>query len=340
MPYKSGVDRPPGRATRRGRILSIAGPRNHECPMAHRRRPTPGWLSWLQYAAVRAAAALLLSLPLRLAVRAAEGLALLVAAIDAKHRNAAVRNVAAAYPTWSPAACEALVRRTYRHLAAMLVEILFAPRLVRRSNVRRYMDARRLEYFDRAVRAGRGAVLVIGHQGNWEFIGYAVTLMGYPLHAIARPLDNPLIDRFLNRFRTGTGQAVASKYNVLRQMGEFLQQNKIVIFLADQDARKHGLFVPFFGRPASTFKAPAVVALRYGVPLLVADLYRDGLMHHIGTVHPPLEAPPGLRGEEAVRYLVEAYTRMLESFIRRHPEQYLWLHRRWKTRPPEELAGR
>jgi KDO2-lipid IV(A) lauroyltransferase len=306
--------------------------------MPHKRRPPPAWLAWIQYVAVRTVAAMLQSLPLRLALRAAEGLALLVATIDAKHRKAAVRNVAASYPSASLAACEAIVRRTYRHLAAMLVEVLFAPRFVRRSNVGRYMDARHLEHFDRAVKAGKGAVLVIGHQGNWEFIGYTVTLMGYPLHAIARPLDNPRLDRFLNRFRTGTGQAIASKYNVLRQMGELLSQNKIVIFLADQDARRHGLFVPFFGRPASTFKAPAVVALRYGVPLLVADIYRVGLMRHVGILHPPLDVPPGLTGEEAVKYLVATYTRKLEDFVRRRPEQYLWLHRRWKTRPPEEAA--
>jgi KDO2-lipid IV(A) lauroyltransferase len=159
------------------------------------------------------------------------------------------------------------------------------------------------------------------------------------MHAIARPLDNPYLDRYLNRFRTGTGQEIVSKYDVLRQMGEFLHRNKIVIFLADQDARRHGLFVPFFGRPASTFKAPAVMALRHGVPLLMADIYRTGFFRHEGIVHPPLEIPPGMKGEEAVRHLVTAYTARLEGFVRRHPEQYLWLHRRWKTRPIGEAGA-
>jgi KDO2-lipid IV(A) lauroyltransferase len=307
--------------------------------MAHKRRPPPNWLSLLQYAAVRLVAAAMEAMPVGLARRAARALALGVAAVDAKHRRAAERNVAASFPAWSAAACGAFVRRVYLHLADMLVEVLFAHRLIRRSTVGRYMTGRNLDLFDRAVRDGRGAILVIGHQGNWEVIGTAVTLMGYPLHAIARPLDNPYLDRFLNRFRTGTGQGIASKYNVLRQIGDLLQQNKIVIFLADQDARRHGLFVPFFGRPASTFKAPAIMALRHRAPLLIADLYRTGFLRHVGEVH-RIDVPAGVTGDDAVRHLVGTYTRMLEGFIRRHPEQYLWLHRRWKTRPPAEADAR
>ena len=304
--------------------------------MPRKRRAPPVWLAWLQYLAVRFTTAMLEAMPLRLARGTARAIAWLVATVDAKHRAIAVRNVAASFPGLSAAACEAFVRRVYLHLADMLVEVVVAPRRVRKSTVGRYLKAVGLEHFDRAVQAGRGALLVIGHQGNWELIGYAVMLMGYPMHAIARPMDNPYIDRYLNRFRTGTGQGIASKYNVLRQIGEMLGRNRIVIFLADQDARRHGLFVPFFGRPASTFKAPAVMALRHGVPLLMAELYREGFLRHVGIVHPPLQAPPGVAGEEAVRHLVAAYTAQLESFVRRHPEQYLWLHRRWKTRPPQE----
>jgi KDO2-lipid IV(A) lauroyltransferase len=307
--------------------------------MPHKRRRAPTWIALLQYAAVRFVTTTMEAMPVAVARRAARAIAWLVATVDAKHRRAAERNVAASFPRISPAACEAFVRRVYAHLADMLVEVLFAPRLLRRSTVGRYLKGHGLEHFDRALHAGKGALLVIGHQGNWEFIGYSVMLMGYPMHAIARPLDNPYLDRYLNRFRTGTGQEIISKYDVLHQMGELLRRNKIVIFLADQDARRHGLFIPFFGRPASTFKAPAVMALRHGVPLLMADLYRTGFLRHEGIVHPPLEPPPGLKGEAAVRHLVGAYTARLEGFIRRHPEQYLWLHRRWKTRPPGETGA-
>jgi KDO2-lipid IV(A) lauroyltransferase len=305
--------------------------------MPHKHRPPPAWLSLLQYVAVRLVTAAMEAMPVPVARRAARALALLVATVDAKHRRVALRNVMASFPGMSEKAGEAFVRRVYLHLADMLVEVLFSHRLIRRSTVGRYMTGRGLEHFDRALRDGRGALLIIGHQGNWEVIGTAVTLMGYPLHAIARPLDNPYLDRYLNRFRTGTGQGVASKYDVLRQIGDLLKRNKIVIFLADQDARRHGLFVPFFGRPASTFKAPAVMALRHGAPLLIADLYRTGFMRQEGELY-RIDVPAGLEGDDAVRHLVGAYTRMLETFIRRHPEQYLWLHRRWKTRPPDEEA--
>jgi KDO2-lipid IV(A) lauroyltransferase len=303
--------------------------------MPHKRRAPPRWLSLLQYFALRFVTTALEAMPVRIARGTARGIAMLVATLDAKHRRVAERNVAVSYPHFSQEAVEAFVRRVYLHLADMLVEVLVAPRLLRKGNVRRYMEMHGLEHFDRALAGGKGAVLVIGHQGNWEFIGYAVTLAGYPLHAIARPLDNPYIDRYLNRFRTGTGQGIASKYNVLRQIGDMLDQNKIVVFLADQDARRHGLFVPFFGRPASTYKAPAVMILRHGAPLLVAEIYRKGFLRHVGIAR-PVEVPPGLDGEAAVRHLVSAYTASLETFIRRHPEQYLWLHRRWKTRPPVE----
>lgn len=309
--------------------------------MPHTRAAPPLWLSAVQYVAVRAATALLTALPFRLALRVAAALALLFEAVDAKHRRVAMRNIAAAYPGTSPAACRRMARGVYRHLATMLVEILFAPRLLRPERVRReIVHFEGLEHFDRLVRERRGAIVVIAHLGNWEVGGCAFTLIGYPIHAIARPLDNPLLDRYLNRFRTGTGQGVTGKYGVLRQVDELLQAGKFVVFLADQDARQHGLFVPFFGRPASTVKGPAVMALRCGVPIILVNTYRrDGPMRFTVEIHPPLAAPPGVEGAAAVRYLVEAYTRQLESFIRRHPDQYLWLHRRWKTRPPEEKAA-
>ena len=309
--------------------------------MPHVRRPPPAWLALLQYAAVRSVTAAVCALPFRGALAAAQGIAAVVRVIDRKHFLAALRNVDASFPEMPLARRRALVRGVYDHLAVMFVEILFAARLIRRGNVAQFVRLRNTDVLDRVLAAGRGGIAVIGHLGNWEVGGVGFALLGYPLHSIARPLDNPYLERYLNRFRTQTGQGIAAKYNVLHQLGELLGKNKVVVFLADQDARRHGMFVPFFGRPASTVKAPAVMALRLGVPLVPVNVYREGgPMRMVVDIRPPLTVPPGLEGEAAVRHLVEGYTRVIEGFIRQHPEQWLWLHRRWKTKPPAEAAIR
>jgi KDO2-lipid IV(A) lauroyltransferase len=201
----------------------------------------------------------------------------------------------------------------------------------------------RLERFhvvDEVRRRGKGMITVIGHLGNWELIGLAVCAAGLPLHSLARPIENPWVDRHLQRFRTQTGQRIISKYEALGEMIRVIRGNEILIVQVDQDARKHGIYVDFFGRPASTHRSPAILSLKYGTPIVVADIFRDGDGIHHCVLSDPL-LPDEFRGRpDPVRALTQAYTAKFEECVRAHPDQWFWLHDRWKTaeKKPEEAA--
>jgi KDO2-lipid IV(A) lauroyltransferase len=196
--------------------------------------------------------------------------------------------------------------------------------------------------------SNRPALLATAHFGNWEASGYMIGLTGLKTYAIARVLDNPYLERFLKRLRQGTGQTLVAKKDDFDRLTGVLRAGGKLATLADQDAGPRGLFVDFFGRPASTHKAVALMALEYDAPLVVFGVPRT----------PP---PPGVPGAvegmfftqvtedvidpreyagrpDAVRAITERYTAALERLIRRHPEQYFWLHRRWKTRPAARKA--
>jgi len=161
-------------------------------------------------------------------------------------------------------------------------------------------------------------------------IGLAVCAAGHPLHSLARPIENPWIDGYLTRFRTQTGQQIISKYRALGEMIRVLQKNEILIIQVDQDARSHGVYVDFFGRPASTHRSPALLSLKYGTPIVVANIYREGGLHHCVLSDPIL--PEAYRTQpDPVRALTQAFTAKFEEFVRSRPDQWFWVHDRWKT---------
>jgi len=186
-----------------------------------------------------------------------------------------------------------------------------------------------------AVLADRPVLLVTPHFGNWEVAGYVHGVIGLKVSAIARDLDNPYLDRYLRKFRQKTGQKILSKTGDFDRITAVLAGGGIVGTLGDQDAGPKGLFVDFFGRPASTHKAVALLALQHDALMIVGGVARVGIMrfsHDIEEVIDPREYAG--RRPDAVRAITERFTRAFERLVRRHPEQYFWLHRRWKHQPP------
>jgi KDO2-lipid IV(A) lauroyltransferase len=177
-------------------------------------------------------------------------------------------------------------------------------------------------------------LLVTGHFGNWELGGYVLGLLGFTTYAIARTLDNPYLDDFLRSFREHTGQKVLAKNDDFANIQGVLASRGVLATLADQDAGARGPFVDFFGRPASTHKAVALLALEYNVPMVVIGTPRVGEPMKYQVV-----AEEGIRPEEyegrpdAVQAITQRFTAALERIVRRFPEQYFWLHRRWKHQP-------
>ncbi|MBI4577880.1 MAG: lysophospholipid acyltransferase family protein [Planctomycetes bacterium] len=296
--------------------------------------------AWLQFAALRAIATFLDLLPVEPALALGRIAGRLAWTLDARHRRVALENVRMALGS-SLTAEE--VRRTgraaFEHLGMVFVELMKHPRLLATRTAWRAFEYHGLERLRSAVPPGQGVVFVTAHVGNWEVIGLAMALVGYPMTVVVRPLDHPLLDAELERRRSAHGQSVVAKEGAMREVLRSLRSGRHVAFLVDQNQRHDGVFVDFFGRAASTVRSVAALALRTGAPIVVGYTRRLGhRFRHRVEVGEPLWPEATADRDEDVRRLTAEFTRRLEAYIRVCPEQYFWAHRRWRTRPPGEEA--
>ncbi|HLN28295.1 MAG TPA: lysophospholipid acyltransferase family protein [Gemmataceae bacterium] len=265
----------------------------------------------------------------------ADVLAWLAYRVDRRHRAVALENLRIAFgDRFSSAERDDLVRSVYLHFCRLLIEIIHLPRRMHITNWRDHLDLSTARPFIACLLSDRPLLIVTGHFGNWEMGSYALGLLGFPCHAVARPLDNPYLDDFLRQFRERTGQKLLAKKGDFEQMQQILSGRGVLGTLADQDAGKRGLFVDFFGRPASTHKAIALLALQYRVPLIVLLTRNLGKPLHCRVEVEDLILPEHYEGQpDAVRAVTQRFTAALERGVSRAPAQYFWLHRRWKHEP-------
>jgi Kdo2-lipid IVA lauroyltransferase/acyltransferase len=298
-------------------------------------KPRSKALDFTVYAVVRVLVCIIQALSLPQARSLAAGLAWLAYRLDWRHRLVARENLAHAFDDqFSEAEKSRLVASVYRHFCTVLVEIIHLPRKVHANNWRQFLDLRGGRQIVEGLLSGRPLLLVTGHFGNWELAGYALGLFGFRAHAIARPLDNPYLDEYFRRFRESTGQKVLAKKGDFDEIQAILDRGGVLATLADQDAGQRGLFVDFFNRPASTHKAVALLALEHRVPMLVIGAPRVGAPMRYEIVAEDFILPEQYEGRpDAVRSITQRFTAALERIIRTHPEQYFWLHRRWKHQP-------
>ncbi|MFL5340103.1 MAG: lysophospholipid acyltransferase family protein [Gemmataceae bacterium] len=296
--------------------------------------PRSRLLDFIVYVAVRAAVCLFQALTDRAAVGVGRGLGWLVYVLDRRHRRVADDNLRHAFPHLDGPRRDRLVRTVFRHFATLLIDLARLPRKLHRSNAADHGDMSACRELFAAIAGGRGTLLVSGHLGNWECAGYGLGLLGHRTHAVARPLDNPYLDRLLRRFRENTGQRVLNKNGDAMLMAQILTGGGTLATLADQDAGPGGLFVEFFGRPASVHKGIAVMALKFDAQIFVAGLVKTGEPLRYRLEVEEVIDPRDYAGQlNAIKAITQRYTAALERLIRRHPEQYFWLHRRWKSRP-------
>jgi len=274
------------------------------------------------------------------ALALARALARLVYRIDRRHRLVAADNLRRAFSDLDEAAIDRLVRATYLHLVTMLVEIIRLPRKLNRSNLKAHVqlaDPAELEPVKTRIAPERPCLVVTGHFGNWEVLSYVFGMAGYRGGVIARRLDNPYLDRFLARFRRSTGQELLDKNKDYHRILEFLSQGIGLGIVGDQDAGPRGLYVDFFGRPASTIKSIALLSLNYRAPIFVRGAARIGHPLKYVMYLEDLILPEDYdHRPDAARAITERFTQAIERLVRRHPEQYFWLHRRWKSQPPRK----
>jgi len=290
----------------------------------------------LEYSAVRLLIGVIRILPWRRAL----GLARLIGSafylVDSRHRKRAMGNLSLAFPDWSEKQLQGVTKEVFMRLVESAVEVLNALRFIRSENMNEYFVSEGMEEADKVAATGKGIVFVTGHFGNWEILGAMSSLYGYPLWSLARPLDNLLLNDLVTEFRETAGQRVLDRRSGLRHAIRLLREGSYVAFLIDQDARGKGIYVPFFGRPASTASSFARIAIQTGCPIFLGYALRkgDSLVFEVklrGPLWPDSEADK----DEEVYRLTSTVTRWLEEAIRENPAHWLWLHRRWKTQPKQ-----
>ncbi len=239
-------------------------------------------------------------------------------------------NLRHAFPEKSEQQRKRIARQMWEHLFLLVLEVAHVSRKIHETNWRDFVRAKDTNLLVKALLSDRPVIVVTGHFGNFEVGGYVLALLGFPSHSVARSLDNRFLDRFLNRFRGATGQHIIPKNGGYDQILEVLGSGGVLAFLADQAAGPKGFWVDFFGRPASTYKAIALLAVEHDAPVVVCYVRRLGRPMRFEMVTAGVADPRDFDGVAGIRDLTQWYTHQLEAAIRRDPDQYWWVHRRWK----------
>jgi len=288
---------------------------------------------WLEHAAVRALSVLLSWLPRRTRLALGRGLGALVYAVDRRHRQVALDNLAMAFPQATPRWRAEVARRSFANLGRLLVEVLMQKR--DRAAIVAETEVEGWEHVEGYARTGTGYFLMSGHFGNWERVAFLQAERGTPLVMVTRPLDNPRLEELLAGLRRATGNRVVHKRSAIRETVKALKDGHPVAFVIDQDfpeAEPH--FVPFFGELASTTPALGSIVARHGVPVLPVFAFPRAQGGYRIVYGPPL-GPAELGGGDPVA-VTAAATRRIEAAIRECPEAWFWMHDRWRTRPLDE----
>ena len=284
---------------------------------------------WFEYALVRAVELALSLLPMRAVRRCGTWLGRLAFVIDKSHRRTALQNLANAFPARSEAERAHLAREVFEHFGSVLLELLRFGSYSREQ----MLAAVEFDGDERAAAAyqqGRGVLFFTGHFGYWEMQAIVHALRHQPVSVLARPLDNPRLHTLLERTRTLTGNAVIYRQGAVRRMLQDLANNRGVALLIDQHLHTPDIVhVDFFDRHAATTSALAALALRTGAAVIpVFALPLPGGRYRLVYEHPV--TPPAPDSPDAVREFTQRCTDVLEMYVRRHPEQWLWMHRRWR----------
>ena len=296
---------------------------------------------YLQYLALRLVAMCVYMFEVRGIYRTARWLGELLWRIDRRHRRIACGHLRLSFPDWPEHRVQRVARKSMYNMLYLGLEILLTPRLITPGRWRRHVRPVNLAEGIRFVLKGeRGAIILTGHFGNFEVVGYTMATLGFPTVSVARPLDNSYVWDYMVGLMESTGQKFLYKRGAMHSVGGVLGEHGSLSVVADQDAGRKGLFVDFFGRPASTYKSISLLAMRHEVPIIVGYGKRlsDAFEFEMGISR--IIYPHEWAGaDDKPRWITQEFTRVLEDIVREAPEQYLWTHRRWKHRPDGSVAG-
>lgn len=263
--------------------------------------------------------------------------------LNDKRVGQAIERLGVAFPQYDHAQREALVMRSYEHLAMLAVELAVIPRYLSEDAWSDHIELGELRRVIRPLLDDRPSLLLTAHCGNWEVLGYTMALLGFRMHAVYRPLDLRPADRWLRQTRSRRGLELVDKFGAMHRLPALLSQGESAAFVADQNAGQRGLQVPFLGRLASSYKSIGLMAIQHRARIIVGCAQRQcaqrgkpaGMQYRI-EIEDRID-PEDWEGQpDPLFYITARYRRAIEQSVRRSPEQYLWMHRIWKSRPRHE----
>lgn len=291
----------------------------------------------LEYATARSVLAGLGWLPRPLAVRAGRGLGRVAYGLSDRLRLTGFRNLELAFPDMDERERRRILRGCFTNLGRLLGEFSQLPSATPES-LQGIIECRGLENLQAAQARGRGVILFTGHLGAWELSSFALSAFGYPLSFLVRRIDNHLVEQLIEKTRTRFGNRSIDKRAAMRPMLRTLRAGGTLGILVDLNTQPHeGVFVDFFGIPASTTTGVASLALHTGAAVLPVFVpWDEARQRYVLHVDPPLSIKPTGDQKEDVRQVTSLLTSVVESYVRRYPEQWLWIHKRWNTRPEKD----
>lgn len=294
-----------------------------------------GLRAYLYYLAIRSVLALMQCFPVEWNLVTARLIARVWPILMPRHRQRALANLAASMKgERSVNELSRIADRSLESVAMFAVEAVCLPRRIGPATWSRYIS---LSSFDEALGillSGKGAVLVTAHYGSFELVGHLLAALGFETTAVMRPLDNEYLNQFIVAERKTNGLVLLDKKGASEKAERLLAGGALVGFIGDQDAGRKGLFVDFFGRPASTYKSIGLLAMAANVPIIVGCARRLGNRARYEIAVERIIRPAEWKEvDDPLRWITQSYSDAIEVFVRRDPGQYLWAHRRWKSQP-------
>ncbi|HEX8566944.1 MAG TPA: lysophospholipid acyltransferase family protein [Pyrinomonadaceae bacterium] len=287
--------------------------------------------------AVRSLLGAIGALPLETSMRFGKSVGRFLGSRFPKLQKTARRNLDIAFPEMPAEEKDKIVLGTFESIGRHLGFVSHF-RKFKLEDVRSVVEVVGKEHFDRARAAGRGVLFFTGHFGSWEVFNLLPPAFGFGMNILVRRIDNPLLEKYVDAFRTKFGSVTLDKTRSARQMFRVLENGELLGILADLNAQeKEGVFVDFFGVPASTTVSIAKLALKTNAVVLPAfAVWEETKQKYVVYLEPPVEYKQGDASDENVRELTQKITKVVEKYVRLYPEQWLWIHKRWNTRPPGE----
>jgi len=323
----------------------------------------PRWLHTPAYYVMRSLIAAAVTGDIETDVRAARVLGRAYAGFEKRRFQRTMDTLGVAFPDMSECELRDRAIEAYEHIFMLMVEMAYTPRLITHDSWANHVRLGNLDIALPSLLANRSVMMVASHCGNWELLGYVMALMGFPVHALYRPLDLPPLDAWVRRTRERRGLMLIDKFEAVKRIPQLIRSGAHIAFIADQNAGDRGLFVPFFNRLASTYKTIGLMAMKFDTPIVCGQARRlvpgrdgpeaaagnagagftsfDGesfryRLDVLDVIHPEdWKAQP-----DPLFYITARYRRAIEQMVRAAPEQNLWLHRYWKSRPRHEHLNR